>query len=64
MRSGVDALVIRRIRVVVDTALSNTAVPGTTARPASAFDAALHGIFLEDINHLRLAGLPFTWELS
>jgi hypothetical protein len=63
MRSGKNALVIRRIPVEVDNTYSSTAVPGMAAQAASALNAALHGHFADDINPPRSAGLSFAREL-
>lgn len=64
MSAGNDDFVIRRILVAVDAAPSSTGVLETAAQLARAFDAELNGIFVEDINLLRLAGLPFARELT
>ena len=47
----------------------NTTLPGSTALEAAAalaanFQAELAGLFVEDVNLLRLAALPFTRELG
>jgi nucleotide-binding universal stress UspA family protein len=64
MSAGGDAFAVRRILAAVDAAPASEAVLATAAQLASAFDAELIGIFVEDINLLRLAGLPFAREVS
>ena len=64
MSTGKDAFVIRRILVAVDATPSSSAVLETAAQLAREFNAELNGIFVEDINLLHLAGLPFARELT
>jgi nucleotide-binding universal stress UspA family protein len=53
----------RRIVVTLDTTESGRAALETTARLAALLGAELEGIFVEDINLIRLAGLPFLREV-
>jgi nucleotide-binding universal stress UspA family protein len=64
MNDGNGVLAIRRILVAVDAAPDSVAVLETAAVIAAGLNAELRGIFVEDINLLRLAGLPFTRELA
>lgn len=64
MSTGKEYPVIRRILVAVDDTLASTAVLETAAQLAREFNASLIGIFVEDINLLRMAGLPFARELT
>ena len=64
MSTGDDAFAVRRILVAVDAAPTSEAVLETAAQLASVFNAELIGVFVEDINLLRLAGLPFAREVS
>lgn len=64
MSAGNDAFVIRRILAAVDATPTSSAVLETAALLAREFNAELDGIFVEDINLLRLAGLPFARELT
>jgi len=64
MSTGEDGFVVGRILVAVDATSESAAVLETAAQLASEFNAELNGIFVEDINLLRLAGLPFARELT
>lgn len=64
MSSGDGAFVIRRILVDVDASQASIGVLETAAALAAGWHAELSGIFVEDINLLRLAGLPFARELA
>lgn len=64
MSAGNGAFVIRRILAAVDATPTSSAVLETAALLAREFNAELDGIFVEDINLLRLAGLPFARELT
>jgi len=64
MSTGEDGFVVGRILVAVDATSGSAAVLETAAQLASEFNAELDGIFVEDINLLRLAGLPFARELT
>jgi nucleotide-binding universal stress UspA family protein len=62
--TGNDAFAIHSILAAVDATLDSASVVETAAQLALGFNAELNGIFVEDINLLRLAGLPFARELS
>jgi len=64
MSTEEDGFVIDRILVAVDATPGSAAVLETAAQLASEFNAELNGVFVEDINLLRLAGLPFARELT
>lgn len=64
MSTGNDTFVIRRILVAIDATPSSSVVLETAAQLARGCNAELNGIFVEDINLLRLAGLPFARELT
>ena len=64
MISGNDDFVIHRILVAIDATRNSAGVLETAAQLAREFNAELNGIFVEDINLLRLAGLPFARELT
>jgi len=55
---------ISRIMVALDTSARSSAALDTAAELASALGAQLLGLFVEDINLLRLAGLPFAREVG
>jgi nucleotide-binding universal stress UspA family protein len=55
--------VIRRILVAVDASTHSLAALEAASALAEALRAELVGIFVEDINLLRLAGLPFAREV-
>lgn len=52
--------VIRRILVALDASTHSLAALEAAADLAASMEAALLGLFVEDINLLRLAGLPFA----
>jgi nucleotide-binding universal stress UspA family protein len=54
----------RRILVAIDTSPHGSAALEVAARLATELRAELQGLFVEDINLLRLAGLPFTREID
>lgn len=56
-------LVIRRILVALDTSAHSMAALEAAARLAASMHAELSGLFVEDVNLLRLAALPFAKEL-
>lgn len=56
-------LVIRRILVALDTSTDSLAALQAAARLAATMEAKLMGLFVEDVNLLRLAGLPFAREV-
>jgi nucleotide-binding universal stress UspA family protein len=53
---------IRRILLALDTATHNLSVFEAATALAARLDAELHALFVEDINLLRLAALPFARE--
>ena len=53
---------IRRILLALDTATHNIAAFEAATGLAARLDAELHALFVEDINLLRLAALPFARE--
>jgi nucleotide-binding universal stress UspA family protein len=55
---------IRRILVALDASTSSLNALQTAVDLAARFDAELLGLFVEDINLLRLAQLPFAREIS
>jgi nucleotide-binding universal stress UspA family protein len=57
-------LTIRRILVALDTSTHSMAALEASARLAATIEAELIGIFVEDINLLRLAKLPFSKEVT
>jgi nucleotide-binding universal stress UspA family protein len=59
-----EALAITRILVALDTSARSLAALDTAAALASALSAELTGLFVEDINLLRLAELPFAREVG
>jgi nucleotide-binding universal stress UspA family protein len=59
-----EELTIRRILIALDTSPHSVAALRAAARLASALDAELHGLFVEDVNLLRAAGLPMARELQ
>lgn len=54
---------IRRILVALDASTDSLAALDAAAKLAARVEAELVGLFVEDVNLLRLAGLPFTREL-
>jgi len=54
---------IRRILVALDASTDSLAALDAAAKLAARVQAELVGLFVEDVNLLRLAGLPFTREL-
>lgn len=55
---------IRRILVGLDASRESLAALEAATRLASALEAELLGMFVEDVNLLRLAGLPFAREIG
>lgn len=55
---------VRRILVALDTSPHGSAALEAAVRLATELRAELHGLFVEDINLLRLAGLPFASEID
>jgi nucleotide-binding universal stress UspA family protein len=56
--------VIRRILVALDASPHSEAALEAAAALAARFQAELYGLFVEDVNLLRLAELPFTREVG
>lgn len=63
-KEEVVSLEVRRILVALDTSTHSMAALEDAARLASAMEAELIGLFVEDMNLLRLASLPFTREIT
>jgi nucleotide-binding universal stress UspA family protein len=55
---------IRRIMVALDASVHSLAALEAAAELAAALEAELIGVFVEDVNLLRLAGLPFAREFG
>lgn len=55
--------VVRRILVALDASAHSLAALAAAVDLAAAMEAELEGLFVEDINLLRLASLPFTVEV-
>ena len=55
---------IERVVVPLDAASENRTAIDTAARLAARAKAPLHGIFVEDEDLLRLAGLPFARQVA
>lgn len=55
---------IKRILVALDASTDSLAALQSAANLAAAMEAELVGLFVEDINLLRLAGLPFAREVQ
>jgi nucleotide-binding universal stress UspA family protein len=55
---------IRRILVAIDSSPYELAALEAAARLATELRAELHGVFIEDIDLFRLAGLPFASEID
>lgn len=58
-----QAQLIRRILVALDASTDSLAALDAAAKLAARVNAELVGLFVEDINLLHLAGLPFTREM-
>jgi len=59
-----EPVTIRRIVVAVDASPHSRAAMEAAVRLAARFDAVLLGLFVEDINVLRIAGLPHAQEFG
>jgi len=59
----VEGLAIRRILVALDTSTHSMAALQVAANLAATLQAELRGLFVEDVNLLRLAALPFAREV-
>jgi nucleotide-binding universal stress UspA family protein len=57
-------LVFRRVLVALDASAHSLAALHAAAQLAAQFGAELAGVFVEDVNLLRCAGLPFARELG
>jgi len=55
---------IRRILVALDASAHSLAALDEAADMAAAMEAELMGLFVEDINLIRIAGLPFVRQIS
>lgn len=64
MNAADGDFVIRRILAAVKTTSTSSTVVETAALLAREFGAELDSVFVEDINLLRLAGLPFAREMT
>jgi nucleotide-binding universal stress UspA family protein len=63
MREGEAGFVVRRILVALDASTHSLAALAAAVELAAAMEAELEGLFVEDVNLLRLAGLPFVQEV-
>lgn len=59
-----DSMIIKRILVALDASPHSLAALETAARFATKFQAELVGIFVEDINLVRMSEMPFASELG
>lgn len=64
MSSEEDRLSIQRIMVALDASPRSLEVIETAARLAARLGSEIIGLFVEDIDLLRVADLPFTQEIS
>ena len=55
--------IIRRVAIALDASLQSSQALQAAAELAASLQAELEGIFIEDINLIRLAELPFTREI-
>src|SRR6516165_4867430 len=63
MREGEAEFVLHRILVALDASTHSMAALAAAVQLAAAMEAELEGLFVEDVNLLRLAGLPFAREV-
>lgn len=63
MNVGNTETIIRRVAVALDASLQSSQAMQAAAELAASLQAKLEGIFIEDINLIRLAELPFTREI-
>jgi nucleotide-binding universal stress UspA family protein len=63
-RPGTDAMPVRRIVVAVDASPTSVAALEATTQLAAAWGAEVLGIFVEDVNLLKAASLPFAREVG
>ncbi len=64
MSERYDAVAVRRIVVAVDASPNSQAALRAAVEMAARFQAELMGLFVEDINVLRVAELPFSQALG
>lgn len=64
MSEGVPEVTIRRILIAIDASPHSMAALHAAAELASHLGAELVGLYVEDINLLRMAELPFSREVS
>ncbi len=64
MNDETAELVIRRILVALDVSSHSLAALEEAANLAACMEAELMGLFIEDINLIRLASLPFARQIS
>lgn len=64
MNDETAELVIRRILVALDASSHSLAALEEAANLAASMEAELMGLFIEDINLIRLASLPFARQIS
>jgi len=58
-----DAISIRRILVALDASMQSQAALDAAAELASRWHAELRGLFVEDVNLIKMADLPFAREI-
>lgn len=63
MTPAIEHIAIRHIMVILDASESGRPALQTAVRMAAILGAKLEGVFIEDINLIRLAGLPFLREV-
>jgi nucleotide-binding universal stress UspA family protein len=63
MREREAEFVLHRILVALDASAHSLAALAAAVELAAAMEADLEGLFVEDVNLLRLAGLPFVKEV-
>mgnify|MGYP001819511065 CR=1 FL=1 len=63
MNNGNAAALFRRITVALDDSMQSSQALQEAAELAASLQAELEGIFIEDINLIHLAELPFTREI-
>jgi nucleotide-binding universal stress UspA family protein len=63
MKERDAGFVVRRILVALDASTHSLAALSAAVELAAAMEAELEGLFVEDVNLLRLAGLPFAREV-
>jgi nucleotide-binding universal stress UspA family protein len=63
MRDRASSFVVRRILVALDASMHSLAALAAAVDLASLMQAELEGLFVEDVNLLRLADLPFACEV-